>query len=284
MHYLSSLQPHLAHQLLCVSERPQMLQSPADPVSTPGNACPIVVLGGYSYGSLILRHLPPVPTILKPFAAPEAGSAADEIVLRSHKLADQTNMEWVALTRDETRARKPKAKQTARPSITMGGEETSPGKRRSSREIRRSFEGTRLEIRSKLRRLSHGKREKSEPTTPPPAVKSEDFAMPDTRYLLISPLTTPISSLAAPALIHRLWGKSKDDGHEIVGKHMCLAIYGNQDIFSSAKKLREWAERLKDAPASRFYSVEVEGAGHFWVEHGVETRLRVALEQWAMDM
>jgi pimeloyl-ACP methyl ester carboxylesterase len=263
--------------------------SPTSSESRPmqSEAGPVVVLGGYSYGSLILRNLPPVPTILHPFAAPLAGSAADEIVLRARKLADQSNMEWVTLARDETRARrKSRAKHNSRPSITMGGEETSPGKRRSSREVRRSLEGsTRLEIRTRLRSLSHRRRDNTEATTPtsPTSVENTSFTMPDTRYLLISPLTPPLSSLAAPALIHKFWSKSKDDHQEIVGKHVSLAIYGDQDIFTSAKKLREWTEQLKSNPASRFRGVEVAGAGHFWIEHGVEEELRATLKKWVME-
>jgi alpha/beta superfamily hydrolase len=294
MHYMSYLQPSLPHHLVFAPEQPLMSPSSIEPVQMQNDVCPLVVLGGYSYGSLILRNLPPVPTILQPFSAPLAGSAADEIVLRARKLADQSNMEWVTLARDETRARKKnRAKHSSQPSITMGGEETNPSKRRSSREVRRSLEGsTRLEIRTRLRSLSHKRRDHNEPTTPtkvedeaatPTKVENTDFTIPDTRYLIISPLTPPLSSLAAPALIHKFWGRSKDDHQEVVGKHTCLAIYGDQDIFTSAKKLRDWAEQLKANPASRFRSVEVAGAGHFWVERGVEEQLRVALKEWITE-
>ncbi|USP82758.1 uncharacterized protein yc1106_10032 [Curvularia clavata] len=293
MHYMSYLQPSLPQHLVFAPEQPLMSPSSIAPVHMQNDVCPLVVLGGYSYGSLILRNLPPVPTILQPFSAPLAGSAADEVVLRARKLADQSNMEWVTLARDETRARKNRAKHNSQPSITMGGEETNPSKRRSSREIRRSLEGsTRLEIRTRLRSLSHKRRDHNEPVTPtkaeseattPTKVESPDFTMPDTRYLIISPLTPPLSSLAAPALIHKFWSRSKDDHQEIVGKHICLAIYGDQDIFTSAKKLRDWSEQLKVNPASQFRSVEVAGAGHFWVEHGVEEQLRVALKEWITE-
>lgn len=45
-----------------------------------------------------------------------------------------------------------------------------------------------------------------------------------------------------------------------------LAIYGDQDIFVAAKKLRDWASRLEAAPKSRFRAHEISTAGHFW--HG----------------
>ncbi|KAF5850983.1 hypothetical protein GGP41_010618 [Bipolaris sorokiniana] len=284
MHYISNLQPSLPYNLLA-SEQSPMSPNFSESAPVQSDVYPLVVLGGYSYGSLILRNLPPVLTILQPFAAPPEGSAAEEIVLRASKLADQSNMEWVTLARDETRARrKDRAKHNTRPSITMGGEETSPGKRRSSREVRRSLEGSsRLEIRTRLRSLSHRRRDNAEVTTPT-KVETTNFTVPDVRYLLISPLTPPLSSLAAPALMHKFWSRSKDDHQETVGKHVTLAIYGDQDIFASAKKLRDWAEQLKASPGSRFRSLEVADAGHFWVEHGVEEKLRVAMREWIVDM
>ena len=262
-----------------------MSPSSSEPAQVQSDVCPLVVLGGYSYGSLILRNLPPVPSILQPFSTPLAGSAADEIVMRARKLADQSNMEWITLARDETLARKKKkAKHCSQPSIKMGGEETNPSKRRSnSREIERSLEGgARLKIRTRLRSLSHSRRDNNEATTPT-NVEATDFTMPDARYLIISPLTAPLSSLAAPALMHKFWSRSNDDHQEIVGKHKSLAIYGDQDIFTSAKKVRDWAEQLKANSASRFCSVEVAGAGHFWVERGVEEKLRVALKEWMTE-
>ncbi|KAI9732716.1 MAG: hypothetical protein M1818_007450 [Claussenomyces sp. TS43310] len=53
-----------------------------------------------------------------------------------------------------------------------------------------------------------------------------------------------------------------------------LAIYGDGDIFTSSKKLGNWADRLQSVQGSRFSSVEVEGAGHFWHEPGVAARMR----------
>lgn len=285
MHYMSCLQPRLPHDLVFASELSPILSNTNEHAQTQSDVFPVVILGGYSYGSLILRHLPPVPTILQPFSAPLAGSSADEVVLRARKLADQSNMEWVTLARDETRARrKDRATHDTRPSITMGGEETSSDKRRSSRDVRRSLDGgTRLEIRTRLRSLSHKRRDHNEATTPP-ETRSATINMPDIRYLLISPLTPPISSLAAPALIHKFWSRSNHDYQDIIGKHVSLAIYGDQDIFTSAKRIRDWTEHLKADPASRFTSVEVAGAGHFWVEHDAEEKLRTSLRDWVSSM
>ncbi|KAI4929500.1 uncharacterized protein J4E92_005165 [Alternaria infectoria] len=282
MHYISCLRPRLTSDLTFAPDQPPILSNQSELAPAQDDASPIVILGGYSYGSLMLRHLPPVPTILQPFSAPVAGTAADEIVLRARKLADQSNLEWINLARDETRARrKSRAGNEPRPPVTMGGEETSPEKRRSSRDVRRSLEGSsRLEIRTRLRSLSHRRRHETHEPIPQPEKKNPTTTMPDVRYLLISPLTPPTSTLAAPALIHKFWSRSKDDCQEVIGKHITLAIYGDQDIFASSKKIRDWSEQLKAEPNSRFTSVEVAGAGHFWHENGVEARLRSAMKEW----
>jgi pimeloyl-ACP methyl ester carboxylesterase len=104
--------------------------------------------------------------------------------------------------------------------------------------------------------------------------------MPEIRYLLISPLTTPISTLAAPALATKLLSRSTPSFPDVIAKHETLAVFGNQDVFSSAKRIREWIERMKGESGLRFHGVEVNGAGHFWHEEGSESELRAALRTW----
>ncbi|CAA9965465.1 hypothetical protein P3342_011438 [Pyrenophora teres f. teres] len=286
MHYMSYIQPHLT-KTPGVAFTPE--QSPIPPemreaAQIQADTCPVVVLGGYSYGSLILKNLPPIPTILQPFSAPLAGSAADEIVLRARKLAAQSNLDWINLARDETRARKSNSGHDLTSPVMIGGEETSPHKRRSSRDVKRSLEGgTRLEIRTRLRSLSHRRHDHNEAIAASDT-KSVSITMPNIRYLLISPLTPPVSTVVAPALGYKFWSKSREEYQEVIGKHACLAIYGDQDVFSSAKKIRDWSDQLKAAPTSRFTSVEVAGAGHFWAEPDVEVKLRSALEDWEQDI
>ena len=282
MYYMSYIQPHLTTTPGVTFTPDHLPISPdlRESAQIQPDTCPVVVLGGYSYGSLILKHLPPVPTILQPFSAPLAGSAADEIVLRARKLAAQSNLDWINLARDETRARKSGTAHNLSTPVVIGGEETSSHKRRSSRDIKRSFEGaTRLEIRTRLRSLSHKRHDHNEAIAPP-ETKNVSIIMPDVRYLLISPLTPPVSTVVAPALGYKFWSKSREDHQEVIGKHACLAVYGDQDVFSSAKKIRDWSDQLKAAPTSRFTSVEVAGAGHFWAEPDVEVKLRSALEEW----
>jgi len=281
MHYMSYLQPFPAPDAIFSPD-----QSPVSPkvqngsdaaqLSTP--EAPVVILGGYSYGSIILKHLPPVPSILQPFSAPLPGSAADEIVLRARKLTDQSNLEFLNLARDRERERR----KPGRVSVTMGGEETSPEKRRTSRDIRRSMDGRRsLDLGNRLRSLSHRRRNESATKTPPehnPLHPS--ITMPKIRYLLISPLTTSISALAAPALASKMLNRSLPSFPDVVAKHETLVVYGNHDVFSSAKKTREWVDWMKGESGVGVQGVEVNGAGHFWHEEESEGGLRDALRAW----
>ncbi|KAF3000715.1 hypothetical protein E8E13_003005 [Curvularia kusanoi] len=262
-------------------------QSPVRPPvrrsSSLSGEAPLVILGGYSYGSLILKHLPPVSAILQRFHSPLSGSAADEVLLRAYKLADQSNLDWINQARYAEREER-RRKHEHKTSVTIGGEETSPEKRRSSRETKRSLDVPRsLDLGRRLRSLSHLGRRPGNSTT---SLDHTDVsvAAPEIRYLLISPLMPPISTLAAPALGSKIWSRSPDADFSSIGKFSSLVIYGDQDIFTSAKKIRGWTEALKDKHGSSFSSVEIAGAGHFWVEQGVEKQLRGTLSGWASEI
>ncbi|KAF9699034.1 hypothetical protein EKO04_002945 [Ascochyta lentis] len=282
MNYMNLIQPFPSPGTIFTPD-----QSPVRPAarqqdnSSPGQA-PLVILDGYSYGSLILRHLPSVTSILQRFSSPLAGSAADEILLRAHKLADQSNLEWINLAHNHEREKRRRNLEHKKPR-TIGGEETSPEVRRSSREAKRSLDIPHsLDLGHRLRSLSHRGRRPGNSTT---SLKQAEvtITIPEIRYLLISPLTPPISTLVAPALGQKLWSRSRETETTTVGKCASLAIYGDQDIFVSARKTRDWCGQLKTEHGSAFSSVEVAGAEHFWVEQGVEKQLRTALRGWVAE-
>ena len=293
MHYLSYLQPFPSADTIFTPEQSPIAgpchaqaQHQHNSSQTLAEEGSLVLLGGYSYGSLILRNLPPVPSILSPFSEPASGTTGAEILLRAHRLADECNQCWI----DNARNNAKRGRKGGNTSVVMGGEESSPEKRRSGREaIRRNIdrEGSGRkshDVGSKLRSLSHRRsvRKEEPPRTPPEPEESGTvtaMAMPEVRYLLISPLTPPISTLVAPGLGQKFWNREKET-KEVVGMHATLAIFGDQDIFSSAKRTRDWAEKTGARFRSQFCSVEIAGAGHFWHEDGVEEKLRVALRGW----
>ncbi|KAK3384825.1 Alpha/Beta hydrolase protein [Podospora didyma] len=64
--------------------------TPSCPFSPPADL-PVLLMGGYSYGSMITCQLPSVPTILAQFETPTCGSPAAEIRLRAEHLAGIQN-------------------------------------------------------------------------------------------------------------------------------------------------------------------------------------------------
>jgi alpha/beta superfamily hydrolase len=107
-------------------------------------------------------------------------------------------------------------------------------------------------------------------------------------YLLVSPLLPPVSQLltAFSALSVSVGGKSSAQARpagrpaEQLSAHRTLALFGDQDTFTSARKLQRWSAEMARMSQSGFTGCEIEGAGHFWRENGVETRARRALQEW----
>jgi hypothetical protein len=282
MHYLSYVRPHPAPDMTSTAEQPCPTVSLDATVGATEeeSEIPLLILGGYSHGSLILQHLPPVPSILQPFSAPTPGSAAHEILLRSRKLSDQINQEWISRASEQERQVRQANKNKL--SVTMGGEETKPDQRRSSKEIRHTAEGRHSQdVGHALRNFSRKNKKHSTPDSAQPEDNRAEptIQIPQVRYLLISPLTGPLSILAAPGLGLKLW-QNTSETKDVIGKHDTLVLYGDQDVFSSAKKVTAWVQSLEAEPGSRVSHVEIAGAGHFWLEPGVEEKLRRSVREW----
>ncbi|TKA71933.1 hypothetical protein B0A49_05012, partial [Cryomyces minteri] len=172
-----------------------------------------LVLGGYSYGSLILTRLPPTHQIVLRFAAPPEGSAAAEILLRARKLALQRNE--LAHAERPPRGRQLTPSDALRGprlhphsqshSIAVGGEETDAALRRPSRESRRSIDGIRrsfdalprpMKSFKSLRRKSSDRDRDRDRTTSPTTPSAAGSIAASTHYLLVSPLLPPVSLFA----------------------------------------------------------------------------------------
>jgi pimeloyl-ACP methyl ester carboxylesterase len=172
-----------------------------------------LVLAGYSYGSMLASHLPPVETVLKLFAPSAQGTATQEIKLAADRLS----------------------------------------RGNGSQEAR------------------------------------QNVASPSVAYLLVSPILPPASFFTALSLLGQnrrldtvLLGIPIQSGtpSENLTTHPSLAVYGNSDGFTSARKLRDWAAQLAESRDSQFCSHEINGAGHFWHEDGVELQLRRTIREW----
>ena len=241
-----------------------------------------LVVGGYSYGSLIARYLPPLEFVLARFVRPTRGTAEAEIRLRAEHLAGAWN--------EEHRVRR-----QARAGAVHGGEEGKPGARRSREASRRSVEFIRRSVdRSREKLGLTARREPAEPQGETEELVTVEVPAPQTSFLLVSPLLGPVSMLLTLFAKHgQSHGKEKGDhGWESNGvgeddklsTHPTLAIYGNDDFFTSSKKLQRWAVHLAAQPGSLFKSVEVPEAGHFWQDPGAQRLLVDAVKKWLQEL
>ena len=252
-----------------------------------------LILGGYSYGSLIASHQPAIDVILQRFTEVQKGTAEAEIRLRAASLAAQWNQD-AQFHHEIRRGRSLKAQgdrslSASTLSVAVGGDESVPGSRRPSREsrgsldvVRRSFERTR---KSLGRRLSH-----ECPLSFECEARLTSIAprAPQVYYLLISPLLPPVSSFAT--MFSKLSTSRSHKGplnepaphgqYDRLTSCGTLAIYGGKDFFTSQKKLRAWSEALRSKSNSRFDFHEVSIAGHFWREEGHEAELRRTIRDW----
>ena len=112
-------------------------------------------------------------------------------------------------------------------------------------------------------------------------------------YLLVSPLLPPISQFLTVFSTLSLNVKTDTPkGPHIPcprpadqqSSHHTLALFGDQDTFTSAGKLEKWSDEMVHMPCSQFQFRMIDGAGHFWRENGVEVRARHALKQWLSEI
>jgi alpha/beta superfamily hydrolase len=211
-----------------------------------------LLMGGYSYGAMVTRQLPPLEELLSSFAAPVIDSPAGRIRSQAEALAAQQ--------RDVLHA-------SARKSLRVG--EGSP-KRKSydSSRSRSSLDDAEGKIRHLVNKTVH-RRENSRGQ----AGLASDAAnvtlapisgltLPQPAYLLISPLQGFVLNLAT---MRRFTGD--EPAEQKLRNNPTLAVFGNGDIFVAASKLRAWVARMENGE-SLFQGREVEDAGHFWAETG----------------
>jgi hypothetical protein len=87
-------------------------------------------------------------------------------------------------------------------------------------------------------------------------------------YLLVSPLQGLVSHLVT-LWSSKFW-KDTIPNHDMkLTVDPTLAVFGDDDVFVSVKRLRSWADRLIEASkdSGKFRYAEVSGAGHFWQDY-----------------
>ena len=286
--YMHSLSGGISVQ----SPDPSSVSCPTPSLSpaTHGSEAPgllTLILGGYSYGSLITSQLPDIEVLLSYFSEVTKGSAAAEIRLRASRLA----REWRPDVSQSRQRGRTLAVEDALGSPTYGGDECEPGIRRKSRESRRSMDVVRKSVETSRARL-HRNRQSSEAVSESrdPDGKLGALNIPPLQicFLLISPVLPPVSSFLT-MFSSKHWKPHSQpltsttpatEIEERFGSHKTLAVFGNNDFFTSSKKLQKWSGHLAGLPESCFVYKEITGAGHFWQEEGVAEELDGTITAW----
>jgi pimeloyl-ACP methyl ester carboxylesterase len=108
-------------------------------------------------------------------------------------------------------------------------------------------------------------------------------------YLLVSPLQGWVNTLAT------MWStKAAREKYSISEHEMkftvdpTLAIFGDDDVFVSVKKLRNWVGKLSTARKGKeicqFRHKEVPGAGHFWHDYKAVQALRTEVKDFVSTL
>jgi len=256
-------------------------QDSVEPFQLPCSNAIQLILGGYSYGSLITSHLPEASEIAKTFHEPQEGTAIAEIKARAEHLALQVNEEIRASRKSVEDKATPHSPRKHGHTLSVGGEETSPEHRRHSTEGRLSTDLRRsLDLSRKLASLRR-KNHQASVTVSAAQPESDPLALRiEASYLLISPLLPPMSSLITLPFGFHSMKHTNDDLSRLLSHHHSLAVFGSDDFFTSAVKLRRWAKSISEESESKFRYVEVEHAGHFWRSHEVQNKLKIAVREW----
>lgn len=244
---------------------------------------PCLLLGGYSYGSILTALLPPLDEILNMFETPSSDSDAAQIRLRAESLAEQQNTALRAASRKRLTPTSP-----SKTNIRVGGDEgCSP--RRSHDSGHRGFSLDEELFRKGVHDLLHKRKSRPDLSASHhngdggPAEgklpRNEKVVVPKAAYLLISPIQGVASHLvtlsALPSAMSRQRDMSVQAAEDKLVKSPTLAVYGGSDGFTQLGKMRAWANRLESQEGSLFKAEEIETAGHFWAEEGVlRTMLR----------
>lgn len=257
-----------------------------------------LLLGGYSYGSLVLARLPSVKSIIASFGSAGAGTAAAEGTLRAQTLAKQTRQSFQDVRGSSSpRGRQSRssdatnsaAKRLSASPMILGGNESNPSTRPQSRDTKRSIDLVRKSvdiphrIKAAVKRDSVGKtpNESSRATSQ----HSNDVPMMSVQYLLISPVLLPFShTLSPPGPPASIFGSNKrtaeDSPSNSLLQHPTLAVFGTSDVFTSGRRLKAWAEKQSTESRSKFEWTQIDRAGHFWRGKGVMNALRHRIGTW----
>lgn len=249
---------------------------------------PLLLLGGYSYGSMITAHLPDIAVISRILRQAQDGSTEREIQLRAIELA-QVFLGWC-----ETRQNRGRSSLRGIESTSFGGYESPQMSSKAIRDTsRRSIDRERVRhsidrVRQRLGSRDH--HSSDDERLPRMILQETQTVIPHTAYLLVSPLLGPVSSLATLFSSLRFERRDRNataardtiavDADDMLSRNTTLIVFGTDDHFTSSRKVKDWCEGIKRKSASTMQYHEVKGAGHFWHDKDVNDELSKSITPW----
>jgi alpha/beta superfamily hydrolase len=198
-----------------------------------------LLLAGYSYGALIAAQCPRVATLRETLANPPSDAFRSTVAAGT-----SSALKWFENHSDVGRT---------------------------------SYSGVRSP-RTSYSGMHSGS--ESRPLPPPPLAADLGAIEIATQYLLLSPPLPPVSAFLLPSFFAA--AESAMDpaaAAVVVGADGVLVAWGDDDVFTSVKKYRRWAEKMRAQLGKRFVGVEVQGTGHFWAERELAV-VDEALGRW----
>lgn len=257
------------------------------------------VLCGYSYGALVLARLPSVEAMTKRFQDAPLGTAAAEVIIRARILAKHTLQTTQDVqcpinprerTSNPTETTTSPAQSPRASAMLTGGEESDSSNQRRSRDSRRSADVVRstMDVHRRIGILLRKHSDKSDKSKHETNPSIDDGLTPvvRVRYLLISPVLLPFTSILCPpgppASMFRPRGILADgNAGSLFLQRPTLILFGSSDGFTSGRRLRAWAEKYaRTSGASDFRWEQINSAGHFWREDGVMAALQSRVSAW----
>ena len=227
----------------------------------PETARSILVLAGYSYGSMITSHLPAPTDVL---AISRGQTKNLDALTEIRRTTDRLAKYFVKSMPEEQHS----GTYASIHQEASGTAESSPHRHNVPNSTNLPIEDTTVEI---------------------PLDANTSLHLVDTAYLLISPILgvsaslarafQPLGSAEGPTRSSEL-----DKPRSNLTTHPSCAVFGDADTFTGKQKLRKWAQNLKDVDGSRFASFEVTAVGHFWSEEGADVKLKGCISSWLREI
>ncbi|KAK5076849.1 hypothetical protein LTS08_006020 [Lithohypha guttulata] len=227
------------------------------------HGCPLLVLGGYSYGSMVAAHLPGIDTMLKALQHAELGSATHEIKQRANELA-QTFLDYCEAQRDVRLSSNKAHNEPSLQGTTFGGYESPAAAQKITRDAQRGMSLDVDRVRHSIDKIRHKIRNESTTSRANDPKQQSDR----TRF---DPQDKKLSAII---------GSHTTDTRQALSSVPSLVVFGSADHFTSSRKARNWCQAIKEKPGSKLQFHEVAEAGHFWHDENIGSMMRKLAADW----